>query len=102
MTMKDVVEALDVLRSETDRSQTEPIIGQSNNPFYSTDKYKQYVWPWITVLDPDVDKIPGQFSYLLFSPADVNQRSAKAASMYPQGRVQIEIDFFHPREDVPW
>ena len=89
-----------MLKSQNDRT-GQALVGESNDSFYSTDEYERFLWPKIKVIDHDVGKVKGQFNQITFAPTDFQERCAKAVSMYPEGKVQLEIDFFHPRENVP-
>ena len=89
-----------MLKSQNDRT-GQALVGESNDSFYSTDEYERFLWPKIKVIDHDVGKVKGQFNQITFAPTDFQERCAKAVSMYPEGKVQLEIDFFQPRENVP-
>ena len=45
-----------MLKSEADRGLTAPIVGPSRHSYYSGDEYLSNRWPYIKVLDHDVDK----------------------------------------------
>lgn len=90
-----------MLKSDSDRGLTKPVVGPSMHSYYSDDEHINYLWPYIKVLDHDIATVPGQFTHVTFAPADVAERCANAAAMYPNGKVQLEMDFFYPREEGP-
>ena len=101
MSAKDLAECLDLLKDDSPtRSTGTPPVGKSKHHFYSGDDFKRFLFPNVRVVDHDVGKTNGQANQITFVPTDVRERVDAARSMFPGGQVQIEIDFFYPREDT--
>ena len=102
MPQKVLKEVLEALKSEIDRSGNDPIVGPSMHSYYTSDDYRRFLWTKTIVIDHDIGAVAGQFTNIIFAPTDYKERCAKAACMYPGGKVQLEIDFFHPNEEMPY
>lgn len=97
-----LVETLNLLSDNLNRASASSPVGNSNHPYYSTDQFKDYTYPNIRVKSHDIGLVEGDFTHILFTPADAHERCKAASKMYEGGHIQAEIDFFHPKDHVPF
>ena len=88
------LEILELLTADPSiRDQTAAPKGESGHDYYDTPAWKHYLWKFIYVARHDYNSATGQFTKITFCVTDIAKRCKAAASMYPDGQVQLETDY---------
>ena len=102
MTTELLLEILELLNTDPKlRDDNNALVGASGDDYYTISTWKKYMWKYIYVVSHDYDHNAGKFTKVLFTVTDIAQRCAAAASTFPNGKVQLETDYFTV-VGVPW
>ena len=94
MSLELVVEILDLLMQPLANRTGDAPTGASNDFYYTTSTWKNYMWKYIVILSHGFDKSTGEFNNILFAPVDAHERAKAAADTFPGRKVQLETDYF--------
>ena len=102
MSTEVLLEILELFACDPDSRDDIPApTGASGDDYYTTSTWKEYMWKYICVVKHDYNIRTGTFTKILFTVTDIGKRCKAAAATYPDGKVQLETDYFGV-DGGPW
>ena len=91
MSLDVMIEILDLLKSPGGmRASVAAPIGTSNDPYYQTLYWKDFVWRYMIVVSVQRNKGTGELTSVILAPVDIIQRARDMAEAFPLHEVQLE------------
>ena len=91
VSLEVMMEILDVLRELAEKRACEPTpIGKSNDPYYQSDYWKNYVWRYIVLISLHTNITTGKLVSVLLAPVDLRDRARDMGQAFPCNEVQLE------------
>ena len=91
ISLEAMMEILDVLREPAEKRACEPApIGKSNDPYYQSDDWQNYVWRYIVLISVHTDLTTGELVSVLLAPVDLRDRARDMGQVFPCKEVQLE------------
>ena len=91
MSLDVMTEILDLLKSPGGmRANVAAPIGKSNDPYYQTHYWKDFVWKYMIVVAVQRNQDTGELTSVILAPVDISQPARDMGEAFPLHQVQLE------------